>query len=233
MTTADPGPAAGGRPDPLGRAGRGRLAPVQGGLRAVHQQMLRSFAATGQPPDAAALDAAAVGWARTAQEILADLHEEDFLRLDDAGQVRAAYPFSAVPTPHLVQIEKGPQVYAMCAVDALGIAAMLGAGTRITSADPHTGEPVTVTVQAGGQQARWEPAAAVVFAGRVAPGRCAGPGPVIAAGVSCGHTSLFTSWPGAAAWARAHPQVTGQILEQAAALQLGTQIFGPVLRGAE
>jgi hypothetical protein len=206
---------------------------VEGGLRAVHQQMLRSFAATGAPPDAAALDAAAVDWARTAQEVLADLHEEDFLRLDDAGQVRAAYPFSAVPTPHLVQIEKGPRVYSMCAVDALGIAAMLGAGTRITSADPRTGEPVTVTVQAGGQQAKWEPAAAVVFVGRVAPDRCSDPGPLVAAGVSCGYTSFFTDRASAAGWARAQPDVVGQILEQAAALRLGTQIFGPVLGGTE
>ena len=125
-------------------------------------------------------------------------------------------------------------MYSMCAVDALGIAAMLSTGTRITSADPHTGDPVTVTVQAGGRQASWAPAAAVVFAGRqVACDGHTDPAPVIAAGVSCGYTSFFTSRASAAAWARAHPDVTGQVLEQAAALQFGTQIFGPVLRGTE
>jgi hypothetical protein len=37
----------------------------------------------------------------------------------------------------------------MRAIDALGIAAMLGADISITSPDPGTGEPVTVTVPGG------------------------------------------------------------------------------------
>jgi len=36
----------------LGRGGRGRVAPAEGGLRAVHQQVLRSFAIAGRPPAA-------------------------------------------------------------------------------------------------------------------------------------------------------------------------------------
>ena len=36
--------------DALGRGGRGRIAPAERGLRAVHQAVLRSFAATGNPP---------------------------------------------------------------------------------------------------------------------------------------------------------------------------------------
>jgi hypothetical protein len=42
----------------LGRGGRGRLAAA-GGLRAVQQVVLRSFAATGHPPDVAVLERAA------------------------------------------------------------------------------------------------------------------------------------------------------------------------------
>ena len=34
-------------PDPVGRAGRSRRAPAAGGLRAVHQAVLRHFTATG------------------------------------------------------------------------------------------------------------------------------------------------------------------------------------------
>jgi len=77
--------------------------------------------------------------------VLGALHAEDFLQLDAGGQIRAAYPFSAVPTPHRVDLDGGPRVHAMCAIDALGIAAMIHAAVTITSADPHTGGPVTIT----------------------------------------------------------------------------------------
>jgi hypothetical protein len=51
----------------------------------VHQLVVRSFAATGRPPDAAGLDAAAADDCGTAREVLAELHAEDFLRRDDVG----------------------------------------------------------------------------------------------------------------------------------------------------
>ena len=52
----------------------------------------------------------------------------------------------------------------MCAIDALGIPAMLGQDVVITSADPVTGEPVTVTAGPDRTTA-WQPGRAVVFLG--------------------------------------------------------------------
>jgi len=216
----------------LGRAGRGRAAPAEGGLRAIHQQVLRSFVTVGRPPSTADLAETAARYATTAGAVLAALHAEDFLRLAADGQIRAAYPFSAVPTPHLMDLDGGPRVYAMCAIDALGVAAMIRATVRITTADPYTGDPVTVTVQADGTTATWQPQTAVVFAGRHASCR-PGETPVgalpAAAEVSCGYVNFFTTPASAAAWASAHPEATGEILGQAAALRLGTAIFGPLL----
>ncbi len=37
--------------------------------------------------------------------------------------VSVAYPFSGFPTPHMVTLDGGVRVYAMCAIDALGIPA--------------------------------------------------------------------------------------------------------------
>ena len=68
-------------PDPVGRAGRGRRAPAAGGLRAVHQAVLRHFAATGSGPGPETLEAAAARYRRTAGEVLAELDREDFLTL--------------------------------------------------------------------------------------------------------------------------------------------------------
>jgi Alkylmercury lyase len=207
--------------DALGRGGRGRAAPADRGLRAVHQAVLRSFAATGRAPEQDALDKAARPF--NATEVLAELAEGDFLGLDPAGQIGAAYPFSAAVTPHTVQITGGATTYAMCAIDALGIAGMLHTSTLIKSADPSTGQPVSIAVD--GNNAKWNPATAVVFVGRTAD-QCAGP----SAAICCGHINFFAAHPTAAAWASARPQITGAILDQTRALAVAQQIFGRVLQ---
>jgi hypothetical protein len=223
-----------GRAGVVGRAGRGSLAPAEGGLRAVQQEVLRTFATTGRPLAASALAETAAQHGTTPEAVLARLHAEDFLRLGADGQIRAAYPFSAVPTRHLVDIDGGPRAHATCAIDALGIAAMLSTGVTITSTDPSTDEPVTVTVHAGGKTAAWQPPAAVVFCGQRTwwgpgdsppGGRAIGP----AEAVCCGYVNFFTAYTSAAAWAGTHFEVTGQILGQAGALRLGTRIFGNLL----
>jgi hypothetical protein len=215
---------------------RGRLAPAEGGLRAVQQQVLRSFATVGHAPPAPALEETAARYGTTAAAVLEALHAADYLQLGPDGQIRAAYPFSGVPTPHLVDIDGGPRVHAMCAIDALGMAAMLGSGVTITSADPGTGDRVAVTVRAHGKTAAWRPPTAVVLNGRQisAEVRDRGPGaPAVPASaeVSCGYMNFFGTRASAEAWAAAHPEITGEILRQAAALRLGVDIFGDLLRG--
>jgi hypothetical protein len=111
----------------------------------------------------------------------------------------------------------------MCAVDALGIAPMLGTSVLIRSADPVTGEPIAVTVD--GSDSAWRPATAVIFVGRTAD-KCAGP----SAAICCSYINFFATSSGAAAWAKAHPEVDGGILSQARALEVGDQIFGQLLR---
>ncbi len=207
--------------DALGLAGRGRKAPAERGLRAVHHVILRSFAATGQAPNPESLEAAAEPFNTAA--VLAELAAGDFLYLDQAGRIAAAYPFSASATAHKVQIAGSGGAYAMCAIDALGIAAMLGTSVLINSADPITAEPIAVTVN--GSASEWRPATAVVFVGRTAD-QCAGP----SAAICCSYINFFASSPAAAAWARAHPEIDGGILSQARALEVGEQIFGQLLR---
>ncbi len=206
--------------DSLGRSGRGRVAPAERGLRAVHQAVLRSFVNTGGAPDTASLGEHAAPY--DVAEVLAELADGDFLCLDDAGQITAAYPFSALPTPHRVRISGGPAVFAMCAIDALGVSAMTGVPVMIESADPSTGEPVTVSVD--GTDSSWDPATALVYAGRTGDG-CAGP----SASVCCGYMNFFATRAAAAAWAASHPEISGGILGQARALQTGIGIFGQLL----
>jgi hypothetical protein len=156
--------------DSLGRAGRGRVAPADRGLRAVHQAVLRSFVHTGAAPDFPSLAEHAAPF--EVSEVLAELADGDFLCLDHAGQITAAYPFSATPTRHQVQISGAATVFAMCAIDALGVSAMAGVPVVIDSADPFTGEPVTVRV-AGATSSWARPPRWCTSAGRAtsAPGR--------------------------------------------------------------
>ncbi|MFF3467076.1 organomercurial lyase [Streptomyces sp. NPDC002619] len=210
--------------DAVGRGGRGRLAPAAGGLRAVQQAVLRHFAATGRAPSADDLRATAAAHGRAADAILADLAAHDFLTLDDHGRIQAAYPFSAVPTAHRVRLADGTEVWSMCAVDALGIPGMLGSDAVITSADPVTGETVTVTCTGG--HMTWQPSTAVVFIGQRAR---TGP----AADIACGALNFFTSGRSARVWAGRHPDYTGRSVDQARAEILGRSVFGSILAAAD
>ncbi|MEU9445848.1 organomercurial lyase [Streptomyces sp. NPDC048304] len=205
--------------DPIGRAGRGRRAPKERGLRAVHQAVLRHFAATGVAPGASDLAAAAAEAGRT-DDVLAELAAEDFLTLNDSGRIEAAYPFSAAPTPHRMRLANGVEAWAMCAIDALGVAAILHQDVAITSRDPLDGRPITVTFTGG--TARWDPADAVVFVGQRAQ---TGP----AATVCCDALNFFAEPSTAEAWARQHPDVHGRITSQSDAQRIAEQTFGPLL----
>jgi hypothetical protein len=90
----------------------------------------------------------------------------------------------------------------MCAIDALGIPAMLGCDAVITSADPVSGDPVQVRFTSG--VAAWQPAGAVVFYG-VRPE--SGP----AASVCCGYLRFFATRATAGQFAAAHPEAGGTI----------------------
>ena len=206
--------------DSLGRFGRGRIAPAKRGLRAVHQAVLRSFVRTGAAPGIASLAEHAEPF--NLSQVLAELADGDFLYLDRAGQITAAYPFSALQTRHRVRISGGATAFAMCAIDALGVSAMVGLPVVIESADPSTGEPIAVEVD--GANSTWDPPTAVVYVGRTA-GERAGP----SASVCCGYINFFATRAAATAWAASHPEITGGILGKARALQVGIGIFGQLL----
>ena len=202
-------------------AWRTRALPLDPVEKATHQAILRAFAATGRPPARSDLDPVTAGSGRTAADVLAALHELDAIRLATDGQIAVAYPFSAQPTRHRVRIDDRVDVYAMCAIDALGMSAMLGADTRIESIDVTSGRPVTVSRTAAGHTS-WDPPTAVVFLGADPVG-----GP--SADCCCDYLNFFTDQAAATTWAVAHPHIPGQVLDRTEAEQLGAQLFGPLL----
>jgi hypothetical protein len=208
-------------PDLASRAGR-----LSDPARRVHRAVLASFTATGRPPPAAEIDRLIRAQDGDPGRVRSELTEADLLAFTPDGKIRAAYPFSPAPTPIRVTWNGGPPaVYAMCAIDALGMSAMLGRPVTITAGEPDTGRPMTVTVDAG--QARWTPRTAVVLAGHAGdPGR-----PSVDR--CCGYISFFTTGRAARGWARRHPEITGTVLRRDGALRIGIETFGALLQPAD
>ena len=105
---------------------------LPGPLRELHRAVLRRFLATGAPPTARWLRQAAADAGLDASAV-DDLADADAVHVVN-GVVTVAYPFSGTPTPHRVELDGQPAVYAMCAIDALGMSAMLGHPVTITAA---------------------------------------------------------------------------------------------------
>jgi alkylmercury lyase len=199
----------------------GRQQRLPGPLRGLHRAVLRRFLETGAPPTAR--------WVRqAAADTGLDASAVDALSAADAvhvvnGIVAVAYPFSGTPTPHRVELDGLPAVYAMCAIDALGLPLMAGRDGRITSADPHDGTPVEVTVHDGTWA--WAPASAVVVAARATDcgTECT------SSEVMCPHTVFFASPGSARAYLARHRDLDGQILDQDTAVECGRLNFGVLL----
>ncbi|MEN8654824.1 alkylmercury lyase family protein [Streptomyces sp. 21So2-11] len=192
-----------------------RAADLPAELREVYRSVLRHFATTGTAPAHADL---AVPAGIDPADALARLAALDLLAIDE-GRLVAAYPFSPTPTGHVVRLG-AVSVHAMCAIDALGMSAMLGQDTVITSTDPHTGEPVRVTTS--GIEAAFTPAdAVVVYAASGATGR--------SVDTCCTTINFFASQDSADAWITTRPHLTATVLDQRSAVVLGRDIFGPLL----
>jgi hypothetical protein len=195
--------------------------------RHVHLAVLAAFAETGRAPLRAELERIAGGQGADPGAVLAELTGRDMLAFDGSGEIRAAYPFSPSPTPIQVAWEGGPCAYAMCAIDALGISAMLDRPVAITAREPDSGHLVTVEVDR--DRARWRPRRAVVFSGAAGDADLAC---CASADRCCGYINFFTSARAAREWAGHHPEVTGTTLGQAQALRHGIAEFGTLMHAA-
>jgi hypothetical protein len=137
---------------------------------AVLQHILRTFLARGGPIPLDALVAAFPDWPPGAlRELLTALDEQDLIQLGGGG-IEVAYPFSSGPTPFVVRLSDGRERYACCAVDALGIAAMLEERVHVRSRCHHCGDPLELTVDPEGPASDAD--GIMVWVGTRGPGDC-------------------------------------------------------------
>jgi Alkylmercury lyase len=205
---------------PPSRCGAERTARLSGGERVLYRWVIERFA-QGAPPTSAQLatQAQSVG----AAAALAALAREDLVHTDNDGAITVAYPFSAGPRGHEVAVD-GRVVQALCAIDALGIAAMLDQPIEVRSHDPISGREIRVHANPDGVS-DWQPAAAVVVSGSSS---CDGPSYC----GCCDVLNFFASSENAQQYLRENPSVKGMPISISAAAAAGRAIFGDVLKVA-
>jgi hypothetical protein len=192
----------------------------------VHRFILETFATIGRAPTLEAIQV---------QFGLASVDEADALvtELEKKGCVHRkagdrtvthAYPFSNERTPHRVYLAGGPQVYAMCAVDALGMPFMLKRDAAIYSRCTQCQDEVTIRIH-NEAVTHQNPSGLVVWFPTV-PGTC------VAATDLCPALNFFCSAAHLDQWRAAHPDKQGQMLTLEQALVGGRKTFEPLLQDA-
>ncbi len=185
--------------------------------RRLHRALLDAVIAKGVVPAADALAAAVAIDPDALPEHLGALARADYLAFDGAGRLTCLYPFSAVPTPHVVVIG-GERRFAMCSLDALGVAAMLGRPIEIESSCAACGTPIGIAVQPG-VVASVHPVGTVVVVKRASDAP--------AADTCCAFT-VFACGPAHASDLIARTPETS-VVDPSMALSAGEALFGNLL----
>jgi len=185
----------------------------------LHRAVLQAFLDTGTPPSIAWLRDRATQIGVDPDDALAQLARGDLVHTRD-GMVSVAYPFSGTPTDDQVRLDGGPPVWAMCAADALGIPLMSDRDGVITSTDPLNGDPIRVERRNG--RWSWQPDGAVVLFAATGRG-------TTASEAACLYVRFYATARNAEAHLRATHGVTGEVVDQATALEAAEIVFGPLL----
>lgn len=117
---------------------RGQLSA---GARAALREILDRLVAEGRPVDVATLAAPVAA--------VDELDARDLVYVS-GGQVVLAYPWSGTPTAFVVALPGGRERWACCAIDALGIPAMLGQAVTVRAGCHHCDERLELIVTPSG-----------------------------------------------------------------------------------
>lgn len=192
----------------------------------VRVALLQLYVEDGRAPTIDAL-AERSGLRETAvRPLLQELRRHDLVVLDDA-RIVGAYPFTDLDAGHQVAMD-GRVLNAMCAVDALGIGAMIDRNVGIASRCRHCGAPIRITTRDQGRAlADVEPQTAVMWQSVHYQGACA-------ASSLCAATAFFCSDDHLSVWRRERSaNEAGFRLSIEEGLEAGRALFGPSLAGVD
>ena len=194
----------------------------------VRIALLRHYAEAGLAPAIGDL-AERAGVSETAiGPILASLKARDLVVLEaDGKSIVGAYPLTDRDTEHRVRLGDRT-LNAMCAIDALGVAAMYGRDAEINSRCRFCTAPIRITTSDRGRALEAvRPATVVVWSGLRYEDGCA-------ASSICMTMAFFCSDAHLEAWRAAHDsKAPGFRLSIDEAFQTGRAIFAPSLAGLD
>ena len=187
--------------------------------RAVHHAILNGYVQTGDAPrraDLAGITGGDIG------AVLEDLRERDLIVLR-GGEVDVAYPFTSRNSVHGVEIGTR-KIKCVCAIDALGVGAMIDSAVRAYSRCPECDTAIDIRIGDSGLSIEAvQPKGAVVWAGVSATQGCA-------ADTQCRSMLLFCSGAHLQAWREKNaPGGEGFRLTPDQALQAGAAVFRPFM----
>jgi hypothetical protein len=188
---------------------------------------LELFARLGRPPHLAEISREVNLSEEKIRALLSELQAHDLLAMDhSAGTIAYAYPFTGRETEHRVEAW-GRKLYAVCAIDALGVGGMLRADTAIESSCRACGTRIEISTAHGGKSLSFaRPGDAVVWYDLAYSGS--------AATSCCRSIAFFCSDADIQQWLTAQTsQRTGCRLTVDEALEVSRALFEPVLAAAK
>jgi hypothetical protein len=195
----------------------GRAKSVAPDALAVFRALIDRIVADGEVASIPAL-AAVTGLSEDAvTRAIDDLAAADWIVRDQAGQIIALYPFSPTPTDMLVEIDDATR-HAMCAIDALGVAPLLGRKVSAIGGCPICRQPIRVAVAPTGITRR-RPRSAVVIRRRT---------PGAAHLVRCAATRFACSPQHADQWLKTHGGPNDEMQSLEGAFIEARDLFSPV-----
>jgi len=189
----------------------------------VWRTVLELFARSGKPPRLYEISEETGLSIEDLRTFIGELEAHDLLGSGpSADVVRYAYPFTGDQTEHRVQL-RGRKLHAVCAIDALGIAAMFGTDVVIESSCRVCGAGIEIgTAQDGKSLSYAQPVNAVVWYDLAYSG--------CAEASCCGSIAFFCSEAELQPWVSAQtPQRRGYRLTLDDALEVGRALFETVL----
>jgi hypothetical protein len=189
----------------------------------IHGIVLRGYASSGRAPATADVAAAAGLTVDEANGVLRRLALRDLLILNAAGRINGAYPFTDGPTEHHVEA-RGLTMGAMCAIDALGIGAMLERDVAVRSAYRQCARPLAIRTRSDGRELdQVESSGIVVWSGHRYAAGCA-------ASSLCTLQAFFCDDIHLEAWRTNSPTDgrEGVRLSLAEGLEVGVALFAPM-----
>jgi hypothetical protein len=192
---------------------------------AIHRFILEAFAHTGRSPTLEDIQRQfALSSVEEANLLVAALERRGSVHRNPGDRaITHAYPFSNEPTAHRVQLAGGPQVYAMCAIDALGMPFMLKKDVEIYSTCARCERAIYIQIES--EQLRGQSPEDMMVWFPVRKDKC-----VVATDL-CPDLNFFCSLTHLQQWRAEHSEQHGHLLTLTQALERGRKIFESLLQG--